>query len=57
MCQFHSKVIFFIVRPVSAVRPSSITGNLRGRYHTSGYNMLLRVVFSLIFFVIKVDSS
>ena len=31
-CQFHSKI--FIVRPISAVRPSSVTENLRGRYHT-----------------------
>ena len=37
MCQFHSKI--FIVRPVSAVKPSSVTENLRGRYHTiSGYD-------------------
>ena len=31
-CKFRSKV--FIVRPFSAIRPSSVTGNLRGRYHT-----------------------
>ena len=32
----------FIVKPVSAVRPSSVTDNLRGRYHTiSGCDMLL----------------
>ena len=30
-CQFHSKI--FIVRPVSAVRPSSVTDNMRGRYY------------------------
>ena len=37
MCQFHRKNC--IVRPISAVRPSSITYNLRGRYHTiSGYD-------------------
>ena len=27
------QTIFFIVRPVSAVRPSSVTDNLRGKYH------------------------
>ena len=39
MCQFRSKI--FIVRPVSADRPSSITYYLRGRYYTIlGYYML-----------------
>ena len=39
MCQFDRKII--IVRLVSAVRPSSVTDNLRGRCHTiSGYEML-----------------
>ena len=33
--------IIFIVRPVLAIRPSSETKNLRGRYHTIlGYDML-----------------
>ena len=37
MCQFYSK----IVRPVSAVRPSSVTDNLGWRYHfVSGYDMV-----------------
>ena len=40
MCQFHSKIL--IVRPVSAVRPSSVTDSLRGRCLTiSDYEMLL----------------
>ena len=29
MCQFHSKI--FIVKPDLAVRPSSVTDNLRGK--------------------------
>ena len=41
MCQFKKTIIG---RPVSAVRPSSVTENLRGRYHTiSGYDMLLAI--------------
>ena len=33
--------IYFIRRPISGVRPSSVSDNLRGRYHTiSGYDML-----------------
>ena len=39
MCQLLEKFHF---RLVSAVRPSSVTDNLRGRYHAiSGYDMLL----------------
>ena len=39
MCQLHSKS--FIIRPVSAIRPSSVTDNLSGRYYViSGYEML-----------------
>ena len=39
MCQFCSTI--FIIRPVSAVRPSSATDDLRGRYHNiSGYGRL-----------------
>ena len=39
MCQFHSKI--FIVRVVSAIRPSSVTDNLRERYQNiSGYDMV-----------------
>ena len=33
ICQFLKKL--FIFRPDSAVRPSSVTVNLRGRYHTN----------------------
>ena len=42
MCQFHSKII--IIRPDSAVRPSSVTGYVRGRYRTiEGYEMYKNV--------------
>ena len=38
MCRFHSEIF----RPVSAVRPSSVTDNLRARYHAiSGYDIFL----------------
>ena len=41
MCQFNSEI--FIVRSVSVVGPSSVTHDLRGRYHTiSSYDMLLQ---------------
>ena len=33
MYRFHSIII--IARPVSAVRASSVTDNLRGRYHVT----------------------
>ena len=39
MRQFYREGV--IVRPVSAVRPSSVTVNLRGSYDTTwGYDML-----------------
>ena len=38
----------FIVRPVSAVRPSSVTDNLRGRYHSIlGHDILLNFFTSI----------
>ena len=44
MSQFQSE-IFFIVRPVSVIRTSSVTGTLRGRYHTiSVYDILLGII-------------
>ena len=40
MCQSFRKM--FIVRPGSALRPSSLAENMRGRYDIiSGYHMLL----------------
>ena len=33
MCQLHSEKFFF-VRPVLAVKPSSVSDSLKGRYHT-----------------------
>ena len=40
MCQFDSKI--FNVRPVSAVRPSSVTENLKGRYYIISGNELFK---------------
>ena len=42
MCRFHNKIYIY-----SAVRPSSVTDNLRGRYCTiSDYDLLLMMAES-----------
>ena len=53
ICQFHIKR--FIVRPISAVRPSSVTDNLWGEgwyYNIIGYEMRLKVYYN--FFVTSI---
>ena len=38
----NDNVSYRVVRPVSAVRPASVTDNLRAKYHNiSGYEVLL----------------
>ena len=49
--------LIFILRPVSAVRPSSVTDNLRGRHHAIWGNDMLLVATLLLDILLVTSGS